>query len=38
MKDDIFVEIIKRINTESFDQSEWEYIDNQAEVFQKDEN
>jgi len=35
LKDDIFVEIIKRINTESFDQSEWEYIDNQADFIEK---
>jgi hypothetical protein len=28
LKDEIFTEIIKRINTESFDQSDWEYIDN----------
>ena len=26
LKDDIFVEIIKRINTESFEQVDWEYI------------
>ena len=26
LKDEIFVEIIKRINTESFEQLEWEYI------------
>jgi hypothetical protein len=28
LKDEIFTEIIKRINTESFEQSDWEYIDN----------
>jgi len=28
LKDDIFAEIIKRINTETFDQAEWDYIDN----------
>ncbi len=28
LKDEIFTEIIKRINTESFEQSDWEYIEN----------
>ncbi len=28
LKDEIFTEIIKRINTKSFKQSDWEYIDN----------
>ncbi len=28
LQDEIFTEIIKRINTESFEQSDWEYIDN----------
>jgi len=35
LKDDIFAEIIKRINTESFDQSDWDYINNQSDFIEK---
>jgi len=35
LKDDIFVEIIKRINTETFQQSDWDYIDNQSDFIEK---
>ena len=35
LKDDIFVEIIKRINTESFEQVDWEYITDYEEFKEK---
>ena len=35
LKDEIFVEIIKRINTESFEQVEWEYINDYEEFREK---
>ena len=35
LKDQIFVEIIKRINTESFVQSDWEYIDKNEDFREK---
>lgn len=35
LKDDIFVEIIKRINTETFEQSDWDYISNQSDFMEK---
>jgi len=35
LKDEIFVEIIKRINTETFDQSDWDYINNQEDFNEK---
>jgi len=35
LKDDIFAEIIKRINTETFEQSDWDYINNQEDFIEK---
>jgi len=35
LKDEIFVELIKRINTDSFDQTEWDYINNQESFNEK---
>ena len=35
LKDQIFVEIIKRINTETFVQSDWEYIDKNEDSREK---
>ena len=35
LKDQIFVEIIKRINTETFVQSDWEYIDKNEDFREK---
>jgi len=35
LKDDIFVEIIKRINTETFIQEDWDYISNQEDFIEK---
>ncbi len=34
-KDEIFAEIIKRINTETFEQSDWDYINNQEDFIEK---
>jgi len=35
LKDDIFSEIIRRINTEKFEQADWEYIDNNEDFIEK---
>jgi len=35
LKDDIFAEIIRRISTESFDSSEWDYINNHEDFIEK---
>ncbi len=35
MKDEIFAEIIKRISTETFDQSDWDYVNNQESFIEK---
>jgi len=35
LKDDIFAEIIKRINTETFEQADWDYINNQEDFIEK---
>jgi len=42
LKDDIFVEIIKRLNTETFDQKDWEFVEDyekfeqQVKLYEKD--
>jgi hypothetical protein len=35
LKDEIFAEIIKRISTETFEQSDWDYINNQENFIEK---
>jgi len=35
LKDEIFAEIIKRINTEKFEQADWDYINNQSDFIEK---